>query len=73
VVAATVGTGADQHRNYVPGTWMAHLTLAPRLHLEDLPTVAKIVFEVLPLVVAFGRAALVDTSTREVDVLPRLL
>ena len=73
VVAATEGTGADLHRNYVPGTWMAHLTLAPRLHLEDLPTVAKIVFDVLPLTVAFSRAALVDTSTGHVDVLPHLV
>lgn len=73
VVAATVAGGADLHRNYVPGTWMPHLTLAPRLHLDDLPTVAKIVFEVLPLQVAFSRAALVDTSTGSVEVLPRLL
>jgi 2'-5' RNA ligase len=73
VVAATVGGGADLHRNYVPGTWMPHLTLAPRLHLDDLPTVAKIVFEVLPLAVGFPRAALVDTSTGHVDELARLV
>ncbi len=73
VVRATVGGGADLHRNYVPGTWMPHLTLAPRLHLEDLPTVAKVVFEVLPLAVSLSRAALVDTSTGHVDVLPHLV
>lgn len=73
VVAATVGAGADLHRNYVPGTWMPHLTLAPRLHLDDLPTVAKIVFDVLPLAVTFSRAALVDTSTGQVDELPHLV
>lgn len=73
VVSATEDTGADLHRNYVPGTWMPHLTLAPRLHLDDLPTVAKIVFDVLPLEVPFSRAALVDTSTGEVDLLPHLV
>ncbi len=73
VVSAVVGTGADLHRNYLPGTWMPHLTLAPRLHLEDLPAVGRVVFEVLPLAVQFSRAALVDTSTGAVDVLPHLV
>jgi 2'-5' RNA ligase len=72
-VAAVVAAGADLHRNYRPGSWMPHLTLAPRLHLEDLATVARVVFEVLPLPVSFPRAALVDTSTGRVTVLPSLL
>ena len=70
VVDAVLCTGADLHRNYRPGSWMPHLTLAPRLRLEDLPTVAHTVFEMLPLSVRFSRAALVDTSTGRVVALP---
>ncbi len=73
VVEAVRATGADLHRNYEPGSWMPHLTLAPRLHLEDLPTVARTVFEVLPLTVRFSRAALVDTSTGRMVLLPHLV
>lgn len=72
-VSAVVTAGADLHRNYQPGSWMPHLTLAPRLHLEDLATVARVVFEVLPLSVTFSRSALVDTSTGRVAVLPQQL
>ncbi len=72
-VSAAVGTGADLHLHYRPGSWMPHLTLAPRLHLDDLPAVGRAVFEVLPLSVALTRAALVDTGTGRVDVLPHLV
>ncbi|HEY3530035.1 MAG TPA: 2'-5' RNA ligase family protein [Nocardioides sp.] len=63
VVAATVGTGAELHRHYEPGSWVPHLTLAPRLHLSDLSTVAALVYDVLPLVATGVRSALIDTST----------
>ena len=63
VVEAAVGTGADLHRHYRPGLWVPHLTLAPRLHTTDLPTVARIVYDVLPLTARVSRAALIDTST----------
>lgn len=63
VVAAVQATGAVVHRNYVPGVWTPHLTLAPRLHLADLPTVAALVYDVLPLTATVTRVALVDTST----------
>ena len=63
VVDAVVATGADLHRNYEPGAWTPHVTLAPRLHLDQLPVVARATFEVLPLTLTFDRAALVDTST----------
>jgi hypothetical protein len=69
-VHALLPTGADLHRHYVPGTWMPHLTLAPRLHLEQLSVVARSVFEVLPVTLTFDRAALVDTSTGEIHPLP---
>lgn len=62
-VAALAPTGAVLHRSYEPGVWTPHLTLAPRLHLADLPVVARLAFEVLPLDVTLERLALVDTST----------
>jgi 2'-5' RNA ligase len=73
VVAAVETTGATLHRNYRPGAWMPHLTLAPRLMLADLPVVARHTFEVLPLTATLDRAALIDTSTGELQELPHLV
>lgn len=73
VVAAVETTGAQLHRNYRPGAWMPHLTLAPRLHIDDLPVVARHTFEVLPLTATLDRAALVDTSTGAIHPLPHLV
>lgn len=73
VVSALRATSAMLHRNYEPGSWMPHLTLAPRLHLENLPVVARQTFEVLPLTVTVTRAALVDTSTGTRHPLPHLV
>jgi 2'-5' RNA ligase len=73
VTGALLAVDADLHRNYLPGTWMPHLTLAPRMHLEQLPVVARSVFEVLPLTAVLPRAALVDTSNGEVHPLPHLV
>jgi 2'-5' RNA ligase len=63
VVDAVVATGAALHRSYRPGSWLPHLTLAPRLRLEDLPVLARHAFEVLPLEATLVRTAAVDTST----------
>ena len=63
VVAAARKTGADLHRHYEPGSWIPHLTLAPRLHLQDLATVAKVVYDVLPVTATLSSLTLVDTST----------
>lgn len=73
VVAAVEATGAQLHRNYRPGSWMPHLTLAPRLHIDDLPVVARHTFEVLPLTATLTRAALIDTSTGALHPLPHLV
>ncbi len=62
VVTALRGAGLDLHRHYEPGRWVPHLTLAPRLHLTDLPTVAAAVYDVLPVTATMGAAAVVDTS-----------
>ncbi len=63
VVSAVAGTGADLHRHYAPGSWVPHLTLAPRLHLTDLATVAALVYDVLPIAAAGTSTVLIDTST----------
>jgi 2'-5' RNA ligase len=63
IVEAVAGTGAELHRHYRPGVWVPHLTLAPRLHTTDLPAVARIVYDVLPLTAPVSRATLIDTST----------
>jgi 2'-5' RNA ligase len=65
VVNAVVETGADLHRHYRPGLWVPHCTVAPRLRLEQLATVAATVYDVLPLEAVAERAALVDSGTGE--------
>jgi hypothetical protein len=72
VVEAVQSTGAVLHKHYVPGQWIPHVTLAPRLHLGDLPAVAALVYDVLPVTVHVTRAALIDTSTGRRTPLPRL-
>ncbi|QNN52387.1 2'-5' RNA ligase family protein [Nocardioides mesophilus] len=73
VVRAIRTTPAELHRNYEPGSWTPHLTLAPRLHLEELPVVARLAFEVLPLLLTFDHAALIDTSTGVRHPLPHVV
>ena len=73
VVDAVTATGAELHRHYQPGSWTPHVTLAPRLHLRDLPTVAQSVNDVLPIVGTATRAVLIDTSTGERQSLAHLV
>jgi len=63
VVDAVAATRADLHKHYVPGHWIPHITLAPRLHLTDLATVASVVYDVLPITAVTEHAVLIDTST----------
>ena len=63
VVEAVTGTGAELHRHYQAGSWVPHVTLAPRLHLTDLATVAALVYEVLPIAATGVATVLIDTST----------
>jgi hypothetical protein len=73
VVTAVLAAGADLHHHYAPGRWLPHVSLAPRLHLTDLATVAAAVYDVLPIAAPVTRAALIDTSTGERRSLPRLV
>lgn len=72
VVEALEHTGADLHRHYRPGVWVPHCTLAPRTTLDQLPSIAAAVYDVLPLVATTERAALIDTSTGQVHPLDRV-
>lgn len=66
VHAATFSEEAVLHRNYEPGAWTPHLTLAPRLHLDQLPVVARHAFEILPVHAVLGPLVVVDTTTGQV-------
>ena len=65
VVSAVVATGAELHRNYRPGGWVPHVSVATQAQGVQLATVAKAVADVLPLIVRVDHAALVDSSTGE--------
>jgi hypothetical protein len=60
-----VATGADLHRNYRPGSWVPHVSVATRAHGAQLPTVIKAIADALPLTVRVDHAALIDSSTGE--------
>jgi 2'-5' RNA ligase len=70
VVRALQRGGIELHRHYLPGTWVPHVTLAPRLHLTDLPTVAAAVYDVLPVTATMTTAAVIDTSDGSQHLLP---
>ena len=72
VACALAAAGMDLHLHYVPGSWVPHCTLAPRVRTADLPELAAAVYEVLPLPARADRAALIDSSTGERWGLPYL-
>jgi 2'-5' RNA ligase superfamily len=72
VVGAVTATGADLHKHYVPGTWVPHCSVAPRVPLAQLPIVATALFDVLPLPVRLDHAALINSATGEIFPLPAL-
>jgi len=63
VVAALEATGADLHRNYRPGEWVPHVSVATRAQADKLPLVVKAIADVLPMTVRVERAALIDSGT----------
>lgn len=66
VADAAAKTDALLHRNYASGAWTPHLTLAPRLHLDRLPLVAGLAFDILPVDATLGPLVVVDTTTGDV-------
>jgi 2'-5' RNA ligase len=72
VVDAVTETGADLHKHYRPGTWVPHCSLAPRVQLAQLPDAVSAVFDVLPLEATLDHAALVNSATGDIHLLPAL-
>ncbi|HEY3558270.1 MAG TPA: 2'-5' RNA ligase family protein [Kribbella sp.] len=72
LVSAVTGAGADLHKHYVPGLWVPHCTLAPRVPLAALPTLTAAVYDVLPLQLEVQRAALINSSTGQLTPLDHL-
>jgi 2'-5' RNA ligase len=72
VVSALLHTSADLHRNYQPGSWVPHVSVATRAQGARLVTVVKAIADVLPLTVRVERAALVDSATGETWPLPHV-
>jgi hypothetical protein len=63
VVEALGATEDELHKHYVPGIWTPHVTVAPRVRLEQTALVLEAAYEILPLTGAMTRAALVDAGT----------
>lgn len=72
VATALTGTGAELHRNYVPGCWIPHVSVATRAHGASMATVLTTVADVLPLPLHVDRAALIDSSTGQLWPLDRV-
>ncbi|MDH2415394.1 2'-5' RNA ligase family protein [Nocardioides sp. CER19] len=73
VVAAVEATGADLHRNYVPGRWVPHISVATRASSATLAAVTTTVADAVPIVVRLERAALIDSGTGQTWPLPHLI
>ena len=72
-VEAVRAAGAQVHGHYLPGAWLPHLTLAPRMRVEQVATLARHAFEVLPLRASLERAAVVETGSGRLHPLPHLV
>jgi 2'-5' RNA ligase len=66
VVGALRSAGLVVQRHYLPGDWLPHLSLTPRIPVEMLPGVAQRVYDVLPLTATALRTVVVDTGTGHV-------
>jgi hypothetical protein len=65
VVTTLAGAGLELHRNYEPGRWVPHVSVATSASADQLPVVVGAVSDVLPLPVRAVRAALIETGTGE--------
>jgi hypothetical protein len=72
-VAALLPTGADLHRNYVPGRWVPHVSVATRASAQTLALVTTTVADAVPVAVRLERAALIDSGTGDVWPLSHLI
>jgi len=72
-VTALREAGADLHRHYEPGDWVPHISAATRVSGSQIPTMARIVADFLPITLRVDRAALIDTAAGESWPLPHIL
>jgi 2'-5' RNA ligase len=72
VVAALHSAGLELHRNYEPGRWVPHVSVATSASAGQLPAVVAAISDVLPLPVRADRAAVIETGTGEQWPLPAL-
>jgi 2'-5' RNA ligase len=73
VVTAVEATGADLHRNYVPGRWVPHISVATRASAGTLAAVTTTVADAVPVVVRLERATLIDSGTGQTWPLAHLI
>lgn len=72
VVRAVSGTGARVHHHYALDRWLPHSSVATRSATRELPAVASLVYQILPLTVRVTSAALIDSATGRTWTLPVL-
>lgn len=70
VAEALVASGADLHRNYVPGRWVPHVSLAVGGTAKQLPVISKVVNDAQPLMICVMSAALIDSGSGETWTIP---
>ena len=63
VVAALHAAGRELHRNYEPGRWVPHVSVATSAAADQVALVVGAVSDVLPLPLHADRAAVIDTGT----------
>jgi 2'-5' RNA ligase superfamily protein len=62
VVCAVRRAGAVVHRHYEIDRWLPHVSLAPRVRMDQLPAIASASHDVLPLTARITGAALIDSA-----------
>lgn len=72
VVTALSGAGVELHRNYEPGRWVPHVSVATSASARQLSAVVGSISDVLPLPLRAVRAAIIETGTGELWPLPAL-
>ena len=70
VVARLHAAGRELHRNYEPGRWVPHVSVATSAAADQVPLVVGAVSDVLPLPLHADRAVVIETGTGQMWPLP---
>ena len=70
VVASLHTAGLELHRNYEPGRWVPHVSVATSAVADQVSLVVGAVSDVLPLPLHADRAAVIETGTGQMWPLP---